>query len=311
MRLAELFAQAPLAEREREYSPSSCIGGDYAPFIAAYRQRSERARVDATRAGGRWSHHALSSFPSHSLELCLPAAASAASPVALLLFVHGGYWQELSAADSLFAATACIEHGVGYAALDYTLAPAARLDTIVGECLQAMRWLAFEAEALGIDRNRVVIAGSSAGAHLCATMALGARDARAAGSSVVVPRAAVLVSGVFWLEPLVGTSIDAALRLDAKAARRASPGLAVLAGLPETIVAWGAIETAAFKAQGAAFAARLREAGVPGSEFEVPGRNHFDVVLDIAEPASALGREIFDLFGGAGVARAAAAEIRK
>ena len=31
-------------EREREYSPSSCIGGNYMPYLRAYAERSEAAR---------------------------------------------------------------------------------------------------------------------------------------------------------------------------------------------------------------------------------------------------------------------------
>ncbi|MBL8324967.1 MAG: alpha/beta hydrolase fold domain-containing protein [Rubrivivax sp.] len=309
---AGLYADAPLPLRERQYSPSSCIGGNYQPFISAYRERSAQARTDAARAGGRWSRHALSATPSHALELCLPATAGAGAPVALMLFVHGGYWQELSAADSLFAATACVQRGIGFAALDYTLAPAARLGTIIDECLEALRWLAGHAAALGIARDGVVIAGSSAGAHLCAAMALGARDARAANRAVIMPRGAVLVSGVYWLEPLIGTTIDGALHLDTETARRASPGLAELAGLPEMLVAWGEVETEAFKAQSHAFARRLVEAAVPCKTLQVPGRNHFDVVLDLAEPESALGRRAFGMLGPASNgAPAAAASISK
>ena len=136
-----LFADAPLALREREYSPSSCIGGEYGPFIAAYRQRSDEARRATAAMGGRWSRRAYGAAPSQRLELCMPPNTAPATRVPLLLFVHGGYWQELSAADSLFAAPACIRRGSAFAALDYTLAPAATLEGIVAECRQALAWL--------------------------------------------------------------------------------------------------------------------------------------------------------------------------
>jgi arylformamidase len=218
----------------------------------------------------------------------MPRGAAAATPAALLLFVHGGYWQELSAADSLFAAAACIERGIAFAALDYTLAPAASLPAIVAECRSALAWLCTHAPRLGIDATRVVVAGSSAGAHLSAMMALPAAPAGAGVS--IAPRAAVLVSGIYWLEPLRGTSIDAALALDAGSARQASPSLLPLSGFPPTVLCWGEIETAAFKAQSRAFAALLREAGTPCDLFEVPGRNHFDVILDLADDTTALGQ---------------------
>ena len=54
------------------------------------------------------------------------------------------------------------------------------------------------------------------------------------------------------------------------------------------MVAWGEIETAEFKRQSRAFAARLASDAIPCSSLEVPGRNHFDVVLELADPASPL-----------------------
>lgn len=290
-----LFGSAPLAVREREYSPSSCIGGNYQPFIAAYRERSERARVEAAAAGGRWLRHTCGIAPRPALELCLPRAASPSAAVPLLLFVHGGYWQELAAADSLFAATACVRRGMGFAALDYTLAPTASVQDIVAECSAALRWLAREAAALGVARERVVIAGSSAGAHLCAAMAQQA-VLEGAGAIVVVPKAMVLMSGIYWLEPLIGTSIDAALHLDIATARRASPGLASLTGAPPAVVAWGDNETAAFKAQSRHFAAALIRTGTACQQVEVAGRNHFDVVFDLMDETTPLGQKVLALF---------------
>jgi len=290
-----LFARAPLAQREREYSPSSCIGGNYRPFIEAYRRCSDQARSECAALGARWARHPCSTPeagrapPLPALELCLPAAASATRPAPLLLYVHGGYWQELSAADSLFAAAACARRGIAFAALEYTLAPAATIDDIVAEGVQGLRWLAAHAGALGVAAQRVVIAGSSAGAHLCAAMALAACGS---GGSLVRPRAAVLLSGVYWIEPLIGTSIDGALALSPEAARRASPGLAPLAGFPPALAAWGSNETAAFKAQSRHFAAALRQAGTACSELEVAGRNHFDVVFDLLDPDTPLGQGV-------------------
>lgn len=282
------------ATREREYSPSSCIGGDYRPFIEAYRHRSAEARREAQRRGGRWQRLAVdhapvpATFP--AVELCLPPPAATAQPTGVLLFVHGGYWQELSAEASLFAAAACIERGWAFAAVDYTLAPAASVAAIVEECRRAFACLVQRAPALGLDARRIVVAGSSAGAHLAAMIALAPAPSDGGPGAAVRPCAAVLVSGVYWLQPLVGTSINAALGLDASAAQSVSPGAAALAGFPPALVAWGAIETEAFKQQSRLFAERLHAAGVRCETLEVAQRNHFDVILDLVVAESELGR---------------------
>ena len=280
------------AEREREYSPSSCIGGDYRPFIDAYVSRSAAARREAEALGARWSRCAYGPGAAQGLELCLPPAGAAGSKVGagLLVFIHGGYWQELSARDSLFAAAHCVGAGLAFAAVDYTLAPQASVGTIVLECRLALAWLFEHAAGLGIDAANVVVAGSSAGAHLAAMMSLPVRKPAAR------PRAAVLVSGIYELEPLIGTSINDALGLDTAAAKAVSPRLHPLAGFPPALVCWGEIETQAFKVQGLEFASALRDAGTACTGFEIPARNHFDVILDLADPQTLLGQRTLALF---------------
>ncbi|MEZ5251086.1 MAG: alpha/beta hydrolase fold domain-containing protein [Ilumatobacteraceae bacterium] len=54
------------------------------------------------------------------------------------MFVHGGYWQALGAADSWMPATESVASGTSFAAVDYTLAPAAPIGTIVEQCVRAV-----------------------------------------------------------------------------------------------------------------------------------------------------------------------------
>jgi arylformamidase len=312
-----------LTEREREYSPSSCIGGNYQPFVAAYKTRSVEA-LTACRAQGA-VHHELryGPKPAHRIDLWVPpkkepGAGANSAPPGLLVFIHGGYWQELSAADSLFAASDCVSHGVVFAAIDYTLAPAASVAEIVGECRAAVALLMRQAPALGLDANRMVVAGSSAGAHLAAMVALNvatadvahtqtaeAASTQTAGTADTPPalRAVVLVSGIYDLEPLVGTSINQALALDTHSAGKVSPLQQLASGmqrdLPPALVCWGEIETGEFKRQSAEMATlwqRFSHTGAQADTFEVARRNHFDVVLDLANPATVLGCKTLALF---------------
>jgi arylformamidase len=257
-------------EREREYSPSSCIGGNYQPYIRAYAELSAAARRAHPPLTIRYG-----ATEQQTLDLFIPEGV-AQPPV--LVFFHGGYWQELSKGDSAFAAPHCLTAGIAYAAVDYTLAPSATLSAIVEECRAAVASLS--------RFDRLVVAGSSAGAHLAAMVALAA-DQRVQG--------AVLVSGIYDLEPLIGTSIDEALGLDAATAARNSPLRQSLKGFPPSLVCWGENETDQFKWQSRAFAQALRRVGTECVAFECPGRNHFDVILDLADPATVLGRRTLDL----------------
>jgi arylformamidase len=276
--------------REREYSPSSCIGGDYRPFIETYAQRSAAARALLSPrrdlAYGDGAAQRLDLFlPDVPAVPAVPGASAArgADPPPLLVFIHGGYWQELSKNESSFAAAGALRQGCAFAAVDYTLAPKATLAEMVTECRLALNWLRAHAPELGFDGGRIVVAGSSAGAHLAAMCAL-----RVDGTEPV-PKAAILVSGIYEVEPLVGTSINEALGLDEAAARAVSPACMSLQGAAPALVCWGDNETGEFKRQGRDYAAALQRAGVPCDMFEVAGRNHFDVILDLADESTPLG----------------------
>ena len=193
----------PLAEREREYSPSTCVAA-IEPFLEAYVARSRdaetRFRCQKNLPWGERPDEIFDYFP----------AASANAP--LLVYIHGGYWQEHSKDESLFAAPDCVANGIAYAAIDYTLAPQASVGFIVEQCRRAIASLHRQASALGFDARRIYVSGNSAGAHLAAMLLVAGWQATyGLGDDVVA--GAVLLSGIYDLEPLMGTYIDAALHL--------------------------------------------------------------------------------------------------
>lgn len=253
-----------MADLEREYSPSSRVGGSADPFLAAWVARSRRAT--AQLAGQ------VRSLPGGSLAV----AAGPGAP--LLVFVHGGYWSALSAADSMFLAPSLLAAGWSFAAVEYTVAPRGTVSQMVDECRAA---LAHVAAALP-QAGPVVLAGHSAGAHLAAMVSLVA-------PSPLPVRRTVLVSGVFDLRPLRHTSVNDPLGLDEHAAGALSPQLLGVEGRQEVVVAWGDNDTAAFAAQSRAYAGHLRLAGLVVHERECADRHHFDIVDDLTRPASVLG----------------------
>ena len=180
-----------------------------------------------------------------------------------------------------------LRHGAAFAAVDYTLAPDASLDEIVDECRQALAVLASSAGEHNIDPERIIVSGSSAGAHLAAMTALGSNGWR--------PAAVALISGVFELEPLVNTYVNDAVGLDVNAAHRNSPLRADLTGFPPALVAHGDNETNQFKRQSSVMATALRKASTNVTELELPDRNHFDVVFDLCNDKTELGRAVLAL----------------
>ena len=271
---------------EREYSPSSVIGGNYGPYIREYAFRSEKARA----ACRHFETLTYGDEPSNSVDIALPEGARGCP---LIVYIHGGYWQELSKNESLFGADTFCNRGIAFAAVDYTLAPKAGLSKIVFECRSALETLFVHAVRLGIDQERIFVAGSSAGGHLAAMCCCNAngRD-EAAGSRV---SGLILLSGVYELEPLVQTSVNDALGMTVQEARRNSPLLLDTGSFPDTIVTWGEQETPEFKRQSLALSKKLQSPMRSVQAFESPSRNHFDVVHDMYNPHTKLGQSILEL----------------
>lgn len=271
-------------EREREYSPSSCVDGDIDPFLDEYADSSEASRAWCAEHGIPLHTLSYGSLDSQTVDAAIP---DSQDPVPLFVYIHGGYWQQLSKLESFGPAREILERGVAYAAVDYTLAPTATLDEIVAECRTACRMLAERAPDLNVDPSRVVLAGSSAGAHLAAMVA-------ADPTNAPHPAAMVLLSGVYELEPLIGTSINAAVGMDAASVARNSPARLPIVEPPPALIAYGDNETDQFKCQSRLYATLLKEAGGAVTQLEIEGRNHFDIVGDLGS-SSVLGDAVANL----------------
>ncbi|WP_093807428.1 alpha/beta hydrolase [Streptomyces sp. Ncost-T6T-1] len=272
-------------------------------FLTRYTTRSARTRNELPVNAGI----PYGPLPCERLDF-FPAPGPKAP---LLVFVHGGYWQELGKDDSSFPARRLVPAGAAFAAIGYGLAPRYRIDEIVDQVRRAVRWLVEHAQDLGVDSERIVLAGSSAGAHL-ALMALLDGWMPKGTRPVDVIAGAVLLSGVYDLEPVRLTYVNEPLGLDADAAARLSPIRHLPDRLPPLVVARGGAETAEFARQHR----ELVEAAIPRSavvhDLVITHRNHFDITFDLDDPASDLGAAVLRQLGlpGRSSRRAAGDSVR-
>jgi arylformamidase len=208
---------------------------------------------------------------------------------ALIVYIHGGYWQRGDRKDYAFVAEAFNAAGIDVALPSYSLCPNATVVEIIAE----MRL--FLAALWRKTGMRPVVVGHSAGGHLAA--ALIATDWKKTGTLRDAPiAAACAISGIFELEPLVGTSLNEALRLDAAAAIAASPLLWPPPARGQTLIAAvGELESSEFHRQSRCIAARWRSAGLDTDYLPVTGTNHFTIVDQLVDPASRLFARILTL----------------
>ena len=256
-------------ELQREYAPSSTIGGDNSAYLAAYAALSDAARAQLC------PRENLSYGTAATQVLDYFDGPTPAAP--LHVFIHGGYWQALSHRDGASMAPGIVGRGSAFATLNYTLAPEARLAEMVAECRDALLWLVRNAADLGFDPHRVTISGHSAGAHLAAmVLTQEAATLKAAGMTVTD---AILISGILDLEPLVHTMVNAPLQLTEAEIATLSPMTQLPTFGGHTRVTVGSLETGEFIRQSRSYAERLRRAGHAVSFDLQHGLQHFDIIL--------------------------------
>jgi acetyl esterase len=112
------------------------------------------------------------------LRLYRSKGSSGARPSPTLVFFHGGGWVigDLESHDQVCRALANAAR-LAVVAVDYRLAPEHKFPAAVEDAVAATQWVADNAPRFGLDRDRLVVAGDSAGGNLAAVVALTARDA--------------------------------------------------------------------------------------------------------------------------------------
>ena len=102
------------------------------------------------------------------------------------------------------------------------------------------------------------------------------------------------VSGIYDLTPIAQTYINEPLQLSEKEITNYSP-LLMIKPLKNCaiILSYGDNETSEFKRQTTAMIHHLTEQKIKVTQAEIAQRNHFDVILDLADPKSWLCGEVF------------------
>jgi acetyl esterase/lipase len=231
------------------------------------------------------------------LEL-LQYVAPGARPAAAVVYLHGGgmIGGSLAAYDRIVRNYAAQVPEATFLAVEYRLAPEHPHPTPVEDCYAALRWTAEHAGDLGIDPDRIAVAGDSAGGGLAAGVALLARDRgpRLAAQVLIYPMLddRSTVAGDAIAPHLMWTVDDnitgwGALLGDAAGCEgvpsAAAPARAAdLAGLPATFVDVGQLDL--FCLEDIDYARRLAAAGVPVELHVRPGVPHaFEGLAPAAE----------------------------
>ena len=232
--------------------------------------------------------------PKQKLDLMIPAPLGTANATRapLILFVHGGGW---SIGDKRSGAGVKGAHftaqGWAFASANYRLVPQATVEQQAADIAAAIAWARTNATVNGLDADRIVLMGHSAGAHLVALVGTDPRYLAAAGVPISAVKGVVLLDGAGYdiaaqmARPgnLVAGMYDAAFGKDVARQKALSPTLHAAAPNAARWLILPIDRRDDSKAQSEGLAAALRPAGAMASVVAVPGESHASLNKGLGE----------------------------
>ncbi|MEP4377489.1 MAG: alpha/beta hydrolase [Alphaproteobacteria bacterium] len=202
-------------------------------------------------------------------------------------FIHGGRWTSGHKEAMAFMAPGFHAAGITFASLGHRLAPAKYEDGFPDLC-NGLACLSANVDRVGGNPQRIFIGGHSSGGHYAAQLAV-TRDWQARhGLSRDVIKGCLPISGVYdvssdadfddWPPPCLGEGDDG---------HEKSPLYRIAEVPPPFLVTWGSEDYPFLIPQAKAFAQAITDGKGEADTLEIPGKTHFTVLGDGADPAGA------------------------
>ena len=206
-------------------------------------------------------------------------------PLPTLIWIHGGGWTG-GTKDSYAGIPAYLAMGMNVVNVEYRLARVAQAPAAVEDCRCALRWVIQHAKEYGIDVNRFVVSGGSAGGHLALTTGMvpasAGLDRQCPGPDNLKVAAIVNWYGIADVNELLDgpnmkayavTWLGSATDRD-QIAKRVSPLSYVRAGLPPVLTIHGDADPTVPYTQSVRLHKALSDAGVANELMTMPGGKH-------------------------------------
>ena len=223
--------------------------------------------------------------PRQRLDVYRPDG-SAKSSYPAVIFFYGGSWRSGARADYRFVAQALARRGIVTIIPDYRLYPEVKFPTFVRDAAKVVRWVSNNAEAIGINRDQISVAGHSAGAHIAATLALDGQYLSEEGLRRQDIAGMIGIAGPYAFDPLSYRSTKPIFAdvSDINSARPAEIASNLAAaetrdGLPVFTLLHGADDTTVLPKNSAIFAEALRVAGADVRHKSYEGVGHYRILL--------------------------------
>jgi acetyl esterase/lipase len=215
------------------------------------------------------------------------------TPMPTLVFYHGGGWVLGTKEAAVMSIMPWLEMGWNVVNVEYRMARVALAPAALEDCTCALRFVVGKAKDYGIDANRIVVSGESAGGHLALAVGMIPESAgfsrECAGgafraSDTAIPKIAAIINwygitdvaemldgpnardyAVQWLGSMANRK---------EIAKNVSPITYVRAGLPPILTIQGDADPIVPFSQNVRLHDALAKAGVKNELLPIPGGGH-------------------------------------
>jgi acetyl esterase/lipase len=219
-------------------------------------------------------------------------------PVPGLIFIHGGGWKHGKKEDYRIYGLRFAQQGYVVASVQYRLSGEAGYPAAIHDVKAAVRWMRSQADSIGVDPDRIGVAGGSAGGHLAMILGYtadvssfdgdsGHPDVSSRVQAVVNIYGPTDLTTAFARQQSTGSLLSGFFggTYDERTSlyEEASPIRYVTPDDPPTLILHGTIDDVVPIDQADLLAAKLKSTGIPYIYDRLPGWPH---AMDVAYPVN-------------------------
>jgi acetyl esterase/lipase len=218
-----------------------------------------------------------------TLDVYEPVSAAPAEGRTVVVFFYGGSWRGGKRETYKFVGEALTSRGYLAVIPDYRVHPEAVYPTFVEDAARAVKWVAQNAARYGGSKDRIVLMGHSAGAHIASLVALDPRFLNAEGLEPPLIKGFVGLAGPYSFDPLE-FRVTRAVFGHLKDPQITRPVIYAANPSPPMLLLHGGDDTAVGPYNSADMAAALKGAGRVVTHTVYKDVAHIGIILALAKP---------------------------
>lgn len=216
-------------------------------------------------------------------ELWIPDAMTPGQATPLVVFVHGGGWHSGAPEDYRFVARTLGEAGFATALVGYRLVPEGRFPAMLQDTASAIAWVRERAAAVGVQSDRIALAGHSAGAYNVLMMTLDPQWLTDAGVDAASIGGVVSMAGPADFYPFTSDSARNALgHVDDP--QQTQPIAFAHDGAAPLLLMHGTADTVVRVRNARRLATAMDKAGGRVERIDFDGMGHAGIIMGLSKP---------------------------